>query len=109
MARFVEREANKEFDCYDCRKWVEVGRTFSFDNKRQVRICMSCLEKLKMIVNSEEASAAAAGKRDRWHRGLMPVRPWQMSPPDWDINAWPQDIQEEYHVLEREERGRRGQ
>lgn len=92
--RFRPDRARREIECYDCRIYIETGGDFAWDNFRNCKVCSRCLVKLKSILEE----AAAAGKLVRWSADCS-VRPWQMN--DYDIDSWPDHIQQEYVNLSR--------
>src|SRR5665213_90896 len=93
QTRFRHAHANKDFDCYDCRKLVAQSTQFVWDNLRNIRICPSCHDKLVEMVGSSSSSDKISWTPES---GL---KPWQMG--DYDINSWSEDLQLEYRDLER--------
>jgi hypothetical protein len=93
--RFSFKRSNTSFDCYDCQKYVLTDDEFVWDNYRNVRICLPCSEKLRDTLKDDDD---AKPKRSRWTSGMI-LKPWEMSPPDYDINSWPEELQREYVQL----------
>lgn len=92
--RFKRDIAKYVFTCYDCHANTDIGSAFSWDNERNCRVCMNCLE----IIENEIKKLAALGRKDRWSAN-SPKKPWEMG--DWDIESWPEQLRKEYYELER--------
>lgn len=90
--RFRPDKARREVECFDCRVYIEVGGNFAWDNLRNCKVCSRCFAKLKELLGE----AAAEGKLVRWNPDCA-VKPWEMG--DYDINYWPEYLQQEYVTL----------
>lgn len=100
--RFRHTRSIKAFDCYDCRKIVNEGDNICWDNKRNVRICIPCFDKLiEMVGDGSDGSVSKGTTKERvyWDSNMLPTKPWEIG--NYDINNWPENIQQEYVALSR--------
>lgn len=100
--RFRLAHSNQEFTCYDCRTIVGSGEQMCWDNKRNVRICVPCFDKLSEIVATPDGlESGATKKKVYWDESMLPTMPWHIG--NYDVNNWPVHVQKKYARLSKSE------
>jgi hypothetical protein len=96
QSRFRYDHLRKSGTCYDCRQPLLEGAQFAWDNLRNIRICLLCVDSLKEIVGEPNGSVSdqPTKKKVYWDKSMLPTRPWHIG--NYDINSWPAHIQREY-------------